>query len=190
MKEAETKRKLSADQREKLLELLKTRFEKNQNRHKDLDWEDVRARLEANPEKVRALQAMESSGGEPDVIGYDKKTGEFIFFDCVAESPKDRVSVCYDREGLESRKEHKPKNTAVDMAAEMGSELLTEEEYQDLQKLGDFDTKTSSWVKTPVEIRKLGGALHCDRRYGRVFVGYNGAQSYYSSRGFRTSLRV
>ena len=190
MKEPGSKRKLPAEQPDKLLEALKSRFEKNMNRHKGLDWEDVRARLEANPEKIRVLQAMEKSGGEPDVVGRDKRSGEFVFFDCVAESPKDRVSVCYDREGLESRKEHKPKNTAVDMAAEMGSELLTEEEYQDLQKLGDFDTKTSSWVKTPVEIRKLGGALHCDRRYGRVFVGYNGAQSYYNARGFRTSLRV
>ena len=190
MKEPGSKRKLPAEQSDGLLEVLKSRFEKNRNRHKGLEWEDVRARLEANPEKMRALQAMEKSGGEPDVVGRDKKSGEFVFFDCVAEAPKARVSVCYDREGLESRKEHKPKNTAVDMAAEMGSELLTEEEYQDLQKLGDFDTKTSSWVKTPVEIRKLGGALHCDRRYGRVFVGYNGAQSYYNSRGFRTSLRV
>lgn len=190
MRDPGPKRKLTAEQADGLLEVLKSRFGKNMNRHKGLEWEDVRERLEANPEKIRVLQAMEKSGGEPDVIGRDKKSGEFIFFDCVAESPRQRVSVCYDREGLESRKEHKPKNTAVDMAAEMGSELLTEEEYQELQKLGDFDTKTSSWVKTPAEIRKLGGALHCDRRYGRVFVGYNGAQSYYSSRGFRTSLRV
>jgi len=190
MKEPGKKWKLPAEQGDGLLEVLKSRFEKSRNRHKGLEWEDVRARLEANPEKMRVLQAMEKSGGEPDVVGHDKRSGEFLFFDCVAEAPKARVSVCYDREGLESRKEHKPKNTAVDMAAEMGSELLTEEEYQDLQKLGDFDTKTSSWVRTPPGIRKLGGALHCDRRYGRVFVGYNGAQSYYNSRGFRTSLRV
>lgn len=190
MKEAGTKRKLSTEQRDGLLEVLKMRFEKNRNRHKGLEWAEVSGRLLANPEKLWSLHEMEKSGGEPDAVGRDRKTGEFIFFDCSAESPKDRVSVCYDREGLESRKEHRPKNTAMDMASAMGVELLTEEEYHDLQKLGDFDTKTSSWIKTPADIRKLGGALHCDRRYGRVFVGYNGAQSYYNSRGFRTSLRV
>jgi hypothetical protein len=160
------------------------------NRHKGLEWAKVKARLEANAEKLWSLNEMEKTGGEPDVVGHDKKTDEYIFFDCSAETPKGRTSVCYDREGLESRKEHKPKNTAMDMAAAMGVELLTEEEYQDLQKLGNFDTKTSSWVKTPADIRKLGGALHCDRRYGRVFVGYNGAQSYYGARAFRGSLRV
>jgi hypothetical protein len=173
-----------------LLDVLKTRFETNMRRHKGLDWAKVRARLDAAPEKLRALQQMEATGGEPDVIGLNKKTGEFVFVDCSAETPKGRVSVCYDREGLESRKEHRPANTAMDMAAEMGVELLTEEEYFELQKLGDFDTKTSSWVKTPVEIRKLGGALYCDRRYGRVFVGHNGAQSYYAARGFRAVMKV
>lgn len=173
-----------------LLDVLKTRFETNMRRHKGLDWAKVRARLDAAPEKLQALQQMEATGGEPDVIGLDKKTGEFVFVDCSAETPKGRVSVCYDREGLESRKEHRPANTAMDMAAEMGVELLTEEEYLELQKLGDFDTKTSSWVKTPDEIRKQGGALYCDRRYGRVFVGHNGAQSYYAARGFRAVMKV
>ena len=184
------KKELSPKQREELLRALKARFEKNLNRHKGLEWAKVQARLEANAEKLWSLNEMERTGGEPDVVGQDKKTGEYIFFDCSAESPKGRTSVCYDREGLESRKEHKPKNNAIDMAAAMGIELLTEEEYQELQKLGNFDTKTSSWVKTPADIRKLGGALYCDRRYGRVFVGHNGAQSYYSARAFRGSLRV
>ena len=184
------KKQLSPKQREELLKALKARFEKNLNRHKGLDWAKVQARLEANPEKLWSLNEMESTGGEPDVVGQDKKSGEYIFFDCSAETPKGRVSVCYDREGWESRKEHRPKNTAMDMAATMGVELLTEEEYLELQKLGEFDTKTSSWVKTPVDIRKLGGALYCDRRYGRVFVGHNGAQSYYAARAFRGSLRV
>ena len=169
---------------------MKARFEKNLNRHKGLDWAKVQARLDANPEKLWSLNEMESTGGEPDVVSQDKKSGEYIFFDCSAETPKGRVSVCYDREGWLSRKEARPKTTAMDMAAAMGIELLTEEQYLELQKLGEFDTKTSSWVKTPAEIRKLGGALYCDRRYGRVFVGHNGAQSYYSGRGFRGSLRV
>src|SRR5205814_347331 len=190
MKGGETKKKLSPEQREELLKTLKARFEKNMNRHKGLEWATVKAKLEANAEKLWSLNEMERSGGEPDVVGHDKKTGEYIFFDCSAESPKGRTSVCYDLEGLESRKEHKPKNNAMDMAAAMGVELLTEEQYLDLQKLGDSDTKTSSWVKTPDDIRKLGGALYCDRRYGRVFVGHNGAQSYYSARGFRGWLKV
>ena len=190
MKGVETKRALPPEQREELLRALKTRFEKNMNRHKGLEWAKVRARLEANAEKLWSLHEMEGTGGEPDVVGQDKKTGECVFFDCSAETPKGRTSVCYDREGLDSRKEHKPKNTAMDMAAAMGIELLNEEQYHELQKLGDFDTKTSSWVKTPAEMRKLGGALYCDRRYGRVFAGHNGAQSYYAVRGFRGSLRV
>jgi hypothetical protein len=160
------------------------------NRHKGLAWAKVQARLEAHTEKLWSLDEMERTGGEPDVVGHDKKMGEYIFFDCSAETPKGRSSVCYDREGLESRKEHKPKTTAMDMATAMGIELLTEEQYQELQKLGEFDMKTSSWVKTPSDMRKLGGALYCDRRYGRVFVGHNGAQSYYSARAFRGSLRV
>jgi len=182
--------KFSPKQRADLLRALKTRFEKNINRHKGIAWAEVQAKLEANTEKLWSLNEMERTGGEPDVVGYDKKTDEYIFFDCSAETPRDRTSVCYDREGLESRKEHRPKTTAMDMAAAMGIELLTEEEYLELQKLGDFDTKTSSWVKTPADIRKLGGALYCDRRYGRVFVGHNGAQSYYAARAFRGSLRV
>src|ERR1043166_8266455 len=184
------KMELSPKQREELLRALKARFEKNMNRHKGLEWAKVQVKLRANAEKLWSLNEMERTGGEPDVVGHDKKTGEYIFFDCSAESPKGRTSVCYDRAGLESRKEHKPKNTAMDMAAAMGIELLTEEQYQELQKLGDFDLKTSSWVKTPSEIRELGGALYCDRRYGRVFVGHNGAQSYYAARAFRGSPRV
>ena len=184
------KKKLSPEQREELLGALKARFEKNKNRHKGLEWVTIQAKLEANPEKLWSVNEMERTGGEPDVVGHDQKTGEYVFYDCSAESPKGRTSVCYDREGLDSRKEFKPKNTAMDMAAAMGIELLTEEEYQELQKLGNFDTKTSSWVKTPSDIRKLGGALYCDRRYDRVFVGHNGAQSYYSARGFRGWLRV
>jgi hypothetical protein len=190
MKDVKTKRELSPKQCEELLEVLKTRFEKNMKRHQGLEWAKVQERLETNAEKLWSLNEMEQTGGEPDVVGYDKKTGEYIFFDCSAETPKGRVSVCYDREGLESRKEHKPENTALDMATAMGIELLTEEQYMELQQLGNFDTKTSSWVKTPADIRKLGGALYCDRRYGRVFVGHNGAQSYYSARAFRGSLRV
>ncbi len=190
MKGVETKRGLSPKQRAELLGALKVRFEKNGSRHEGLAWAKVQAKLEANPEKLWSLNEMEKTGGEPDVVGQEKQTGEYVFYDCSAESPKGRMSVCYDREGLESRKEHKPKNTALDMAAEMGVELLTEEQYHELQKLGDFDTKTSSWVKTPAEMRKLGGALYCDRRYGRVFTGHNGPQSYYGARAFRGSLRV
>ena len=185
-----SKPKLSAEHREDLLRGLKARFEKNINRHKGLEWAHVQAKLEANPDKLWSLDEMEKTGGEPDVIGQDNKTGEYIFYDCSAESPKGRRSVCYDREALQARKEHKPKDSAVDMAAAMGIELLTEEEYRELQKLGDLDTKTSSWVKTPSDIRKLGGALFCDRRYGHVFVYHNGAESYYAARAFRGSLRV
>ena len=181
---------MNAKQREELLKTLKARFEKHMNRHKSLDWSKLQAKLEASPEKLWSLNEMERTGGEPDVVGHDKKTGEYIFYDCSAESPKGRRSVCYDRKALEARKEHKPANSAMDMAAAMGIELLTEEEYRELQELGDFDTKTSSWVKTPAEIRKLGGALFCDRRYDTVFVYHNGADSYYSARGFRGSLRV
>jgi hypothetical protein len=184
------KKELSPKQREEVIRALKARFEKNTNRHQDFEWAKVQAKLQASPEKLWSLNEMERTGGEPDVVGHDKKTGEYIFFDCSAETPKGRTSVCYDREGLESRKEHRPENNAVDMAAGMGIELLTEEEYFELQQFGNFDTKTSSWVKTPSDIRKLGGALYCDRRYGRVFVGHNGAQSYYSARAFRGSLRV
>ena len=190
MKSPETKMELSPAQREELLKTLKARFENHMNRHKGLDWAKVKARLEANAEKLWSLHEMERTGGEPDVVGHDKKTGEILFFDCSPETPKGRVAVCYDREGLDSRKEHKPKTTAMDVAAAMGIEILTEEQYLELQKLGDFDTKTSSWVKTPADIRKLGGALYCDRRYGRVFTGHNGAQSYYGARAFRGSLRV
>ena len=180
----------SPEQREELFRALKTRFEKNMNRHKDLEWAKVQAKLEANTEKLWSLNEMERTGGEPDVVGNDNNMGEYIFFDCSAESPKGRRSICYDHEGLESRKEHKPENNAIDMAAVMGIELLTEEQYRDLQKLENFDTKTSSWVKTPSEIRKLGGALFCDRRYNNVFVYHNGAESYYGVRGFRGWLRV
>ncbi len=190
MKAVKIKKELSPEQREELLRALEARFEKNMNRHQGLEWAKVKARLEANAEKLWSLNEMERTGGEPDVVGHDKKTGETIFFDCSAESPKGRTSICYDREGLDSRKEHKPKDTAMDMAAAMGIELLTEEQYLELQSLGDFDTKTSSWVKAPADIRKLGGALYGDRRYGRVFVGHNGAQSYYGARAFRGSLRV
>ena len=184
------KKDLSAEQREPLLRALKARFEKNMNRHKGLEWAQVQAKLEAHAEKLWSLNAMEGTGGEPDVVGHDKKTDEYIFHDCSAESPKDRRSVCYDREALESRKEHKPKDSALGMAAAMGIELLTEEQYRELQKLGNFDTKTSSWVKTPSNIRKLGGALFCDRRFDTVFVYHNGAESYYAARAFRGWLRV
>jgi Protein of unknown function (DUF4256) len=181
---------LKAEQREELLRTLQARFEKNMNRHKGLEWAQVRAKLEANTRKLWSLHEMERTGGEPDVVGRDKKTGEYIFCDCSAESPKGRRSICYDREALESRKEHKPEDSAMGMAADMGIELLTEEQYRDLQKSGAFDTKTSSWVATPSAIRKLGGALFCDRRYDTVFLYHNGAESYYAARGFRGSLRV
>ena len=185
-----SKKELTFSQREQLLKTLKTRFEKNMHRHKGIEWSKVQARLEAHTEKLWSLNEMENTGGEPDVAGYDNKTGEFVFFDCSAESPKERRSVCYDREGLESRKEHRPANNAVDMAAAIGIELLTEEQYRELQKLGTFDIKTSSWVKTPPGIRDLGGALFCDRRYDHVFTYHNGAQSYYAARAFRGSLKV
>jgi len=184
------KRKLSPEQREELLGALKGRFEKNMNRHKGLEWAEIQAKLEADPSKLWSLNEMERTGGEPDVVGHDKKTGETIFYDCSAESPKGRRSLCYDGEALESRKEFKPEDNAMDMAAAMGIEILTEEQYRELQKLGNFDTKTSSWLKTPPEIRKLGGAIFADRRYDHVFVYHNGAESYYGSRGFRGSLRV
>ena len=184
------KKEVSPERREELLGVLKIRFEKNMNRHKGLGWAEVKARLEASAEKLWSLNEMERTGGEPDVVGHDKKTGEYLFFDCSPQSPEGRTSVCYDREGLDSRKEHKPKNNAMDMAAAMGVELLTEEQYRELQKLGEFDLKTSSWVKAPADIRKLGGAIFGDRRFGRVFIYHNGAQSYYSARAFRGSLRV
>ena len=190
MRGVKTKMELSPEQREELLRALKARFEKNMDRHECLEWADVKAKLEANTEKLWSLSEMERTGGEPDVVGHAKKTGEYIFFDCSPESPKDRRSLCYDREALDSRKEAKPKNSAIDMAATMGIELLTEEQYRELQKLGHFDTKTSSWVKTPSDIRKLGGALFCDCRYDTVFVYHNGAESYYAARAFRGSLRV
>jgi hypothetical protein len=190
MKGVETKKKLPPEQGEELLRTLKARFEKNLNRHQGLEWAKVQAKLEANIEKLWSLHEMERTGGEPDVVSHDKKTGEYIFYDCSAESPKGRRSFCYDREALESRKENKPENNAMDIATAMGIELLTEEQYRELQKLGNFDTKTSSWVKTPSEIRKLGGALFCDRRYDNVFVYHNGAESYYAARAFRGSLRV
>ena len=184
------KKDLPPAQRKELTRALKARFEENMNRHQDLEWAQVQAKLEANREKLWSLHEMERTGGEPDVVGHDKKTGEYIFYDCSAESPKGRRSVCYDREALESRKEHKPEDSAIDMAAAMGIELLTEEQYRELQKRGNFDTETSSWVKTPSDIRKLGGALFCDRRYDTVFVYHNGAESYYGARAFRGSLRV
>ncbi len=185
-----TKKQLSPEQHGELFSILKERFEKNLNRHKNLEWAKVQSKLETNPEKLWSLNEMERTGGEPDVVGFDDKTGEYIFYDCAAESPKDRRSVCYDREAQDSRKEHKPKNNAVEMAAAMGIELLTEEQYRELQTLGNFDSKTSSWVKTPADIRNLGGALYCDRRYGKVFVYHNGAESYYAARAFRGSLRI
>jgi hypothetical protein len=186
------KKKLPPGQREELFQILKVRFEKNINRHKGIEWAKVQASLDLKPseEKLWSLNEMERTGGEPDVVGYDKKTGEYIFYDCSEESPKERRSFCYDREALDSRKEHKPANNAIDAAAAIGIELLTEEQYRELQKLGKFDTKTSSWVKTPPDIRKLGGALFCDRRYNTVFLYHNGAESYYAARGFRGSIRV
>jgi hypothetical protein len=190
MKSVKTKKELSPQQREELLRALEARFGKNMNRHEGLDWAAVKAKLEAKTEKLWSLNEMERTGGEPDVVGHDKKTGEYIFYDCSEQSPEGRRNVCYDREALESRKEHKPKNSAVAMAAAIGIELLTEEQYRELQKLGNFDTKTSSWVKTPSDFRKLGGALFCDRRYNTVFLYHNGAESYYAARGFRGSLTV
>ena len=184
------KKELSAKQQDELLKVLKTRFEKNMIRHKGLEWAKVQAKLDDNIEKLWSLVEMENSGGEPDVVGYDEKTGEYLFYDCSPETPKGRRNVCYDREALDARKEHKPQTSAMDTAAAMGIEILTEEQYRELQKLGNFDTKTSSWVKTPSDIRKLGGALYCDRRYSKVFVYHNGADSYYGARGFRGSLRV
>jgi hypothetical protein len=184
------KKQLSPQQREELLSSLKARFEKHMSRHKGLEWAKVQGKLEADTAKLWSLNEMERTGGEPDIIGYDKKAGEYIFYDCSAESPKGRRSICYDREALDARKEHKPKDSAVDMATAIGIEILTEEQYRELQKLGEFDTKTSSWVKTPSDIRKLGGALYCDRRYEHVFLYHNGAESYYTARAFRGSLKV
>jgi len=184
------KKELSPKQREELVAVLKTRFEKNRNRHPGVDWAGVQAKLEANREKLWSLNEMERTGGEPDVVGHDKKTGEYIFYDCSAESPKDRRSLCYDRQALQARKENKPKDSVIDAAAAMGIELLSEEQYRELQKLGNFDTKTSSWLKTPADIRKHGGAIFGDHRYGTVFLYHNGADSYYAARGFRGSLRV
>jgi Protein of unknown function (DUF4256) len=185
-----SKRELPVKQREELLRALKARFERNMSRHKGLAWAEVQAKLEANTEKLWSLSEMERTGGEPDVVGHDKKTGEYIFYDCSPESPKGRRSLCYDCEALESRKENKPKGSAIDMAAAMGTELLTEEQYRDLQRIGDFDTETSSWVKTPSDMRKLGGALFCDRRFNTVFTYHNGAESYYAARAFRGWLRA
>lgn len=184
------KKKLPAEQQEALFDILKKRFEKNKNRHKGIDWAQVQSRLEAHTSKLWSLHEMEMTGGEPDVVGFDKKTGEYLFFDCSPESPKGRRSLCYDSEALESRKEHKPQDSAVNMAEEMGIELLTEAQYRDLQQLGTFDLKTSSWVATPSNIRELGGALFCDRRYNTVFLYHNGAESYYAARGFRGALRI
>jgi len=185
-----SKKQLPSGEREELLKALEARFGKNMNRHKGFEWVKVKAKLEANPEKLWSLNEMERTGGEPDVVAQDKKTGDYVFFDCSLQTPSDRVSLCYDDEALEARKEHKPKGSALGMAAAMGVEILTEEQYFELQKLGEFDTKRSSWIKTPADIRKLGGALYCDRRYGRVFVGHNGADSYYSGRAFRGSVKV
>lgn len=189
-KQTTGKKTLSPEQQDELLNVLQTRFEKNMKRHKGLDWAKIQVRLEKDPEKLWSLDEMESTGGEPDVVSYDKKTDEYIFFDCAAESPKERRSLCFDRDALNSRKEHKPKDSVLDAAAAMGIELLTEAQYRELQTLGEFDTKTSSWVATPPDIRKLGGALFCDRRYDTVFLYHNGAESYYAARGFRGALRV
>lgn len=189
-KKTTSKKSLPANERDEFILLLRARFEKNMGRHKDVKWADVETKLKANPDKLWSLSEMEQTGGEPDVVGFDKKSVEYIFYDCCPETPKERRSICYDPEALESRKEHKPAHSAIGMAAEMNVEILSEEEYRALQKLGKFDTKTSSWIKTPSEIRKLGGALFCDRRYEHVFVYHNGAESYYGSRGFRASLRV
>jgi len=183
-------KKLSSEQQKELFKTLKARFEKNMNRHKGLDWAKVQAKLESNAGKLYSLSLMEETGGEPDVVGYDKKTDEYLFYDCSAESPKSRRSICYDADALNSRKEHKPHDSALEMANAMGIEILNEEEYRELQKLGEFDTKTSSWVRTPPQVRKLGGALFCDRRFDQVFLYHNGAESYYAARGFRGSLRV
>jgi len=190
MTNSETRKELPTEQREELFKVLKSRFEKNMSRHKGIEWDKLHAKLEGNTNKLWSLNEMERTGGEPDVIGIDSNSGEYIFYDCSDESPKDRRSICYDREAHESRKENKPKNNAADLAAEMGIEILNEEEYRELQKLGSFDTRTSSWVKTPAGIRKLGGAVFCDRRYNHVFIYHNGAESYYAARGFRGSLRV
>lgn len=190
MKGTGTKKELSLKDREAFFKVLKSRFGKNMNRHQGVEWAQIQAKLEANPEKLWSLHEMEESGGEPDVVDHDPKSGEILFFDCSPESPKGRTSVCYDREALDSRKEHKPKTSAMELAAAMGVEILTEAQYFELQKLGEFDTKSTTWVATPADIRKLGGAIYGDRRYGRVFIGHNGAQSYYSARGFRGSLRV
>jgi hypothetical protein len=189
-KKTTSKKELSSEQREELLLALEARFEKNMRRHKGIAWANVVARLTANKDKLWSLNEMERTGGEPDVVGHDKKTGEYFFYDCSAESPKDRRSLCYDREALDSRKEHKPKNSAMDMATAMGIEILTEEQYRQLQEVGEFDTKTSSWIKTPTDVRELGGALFCDRRFNKVFTYHNGAESYYAARAFRGSLRV
>lgn len=186
----ENKKELSPEQRDEIIKVLKTRFEKNRNRHPNLEWTKIQSKLETNTEKLWSLYEMERTGGEPDVVGHDTKADEYIFYDCVTESPKGRRSFCYDRQALESRKEHKPQNNVIDIATAMGIEILTEEQYRELQKLGDFDTKTSSWIKTPDEIRKLGGALFADFRYGKVFVYHNGAESYYAARAFRGSLRI
>lgn len=188
MKSVKMKKELSSKQREELLRTLKARFEKNVNRHKKIEWAKVEAKLEANPAKLWSLNEMEKTGGEPDVVG--QENNEYIFVDCSPQTPEGRTSLCYDREALDSRKEHKPKNSVMDLAASMGVEVLTEDQYMQLQKLGEFDTKRSSWIKTPANIRKLGGALYCDRRYDRVFVGHNGADSYYSGRGFRGCLKI
>lgn len=190
LEKLQAEKMLSAEQREELLQVLKARFEKNMARHNGLEWAKVAEKLEANAEKLWSLYEMERTAGEPDVVGFDQETGEYIFYDCAAESPKGRRSICYDREALEARKQHKPENSAIDMAAEIGIEILTEEQYRELQKLGKFDAKTSSWIKTPIEIRALGGAIFADYRYGQVFVYHNGADSYYGARGFRGSLKV
>jgi len=187
---AKDKKQLSAKEREELLGILKARFDKNMHRHQGFEWDKIQTRLEADPEKLWSLLQMEETGGEPDVVGHDQKTGEYIFYDCSAESPKGRRSLCYDRAALDSRKAHKPENSVVDMAGEMGIELLTEEQYTYLQQFGNFDTKTSSWVKTPTDVRKLGGAIFCDRRFGRIFTYHNGAESYYGARAFRGLLQV